>query len=159
MRKGKESPAGKLVTVFLSLVVALMLSGMGYGLWSDTVGITANVKTATWGSELSPGVPSEGVSDVVGVDTLKLTITDASADAYYYYTDFDVHNTGTAAIKIQSISISSPGEVATTVTGDVYVDRVLDGGGTVLGTVEMYVDTAGDSYDITVTIDTVLWNQ
>ena len=146
----------KLTTVFLALIVALMLTGVGYGIWSDTINISAIIETGAWGSELSPGTPDAGVSCIIDGNTLHITITDATVGSYSY-TNFDIHNTGTVPIKIQSISISSPGEVNTTVSG-ISVNDVIDGGATSFGTVNMQVTVAG-TYNVQVTIDTILWNQ
>ncbi len=155
MRKRRDGLA-KAGTVFLALLAALVLTGMGYGIWSDTLTLSSTLDMGDWGAELSPGIPDEGVSCIIVGDTLQITITDATV-GWYYYTNFDIHNTGTVPVKIQSISISSPAGVTTTVSG-ISVDNVIDGGATLYGTVNMQVTAAG-TYDVDVTINTVLWNQ
>ena len=146
----------KVGTVFVALLAALALTGMGYGIWSDTLSISGTIETGSYGSELSPGTPDAGVSCIIYGNTLHITITDATV-GLYRYTNFDIHNTGTVPIKIQSISILSPAEVNTTVSG-ISVNDVIDGGATSFGTVNMQVTVAG-TYNVQVTIDTILWNQ
>ena len=146
-----------MTTVFLALLVALVLTGMGYGIWSDTLTLSTTLGMGTWGSELSPGVPDAGVSCIPDGNTLHITITGATV-GLYQYTHFDVHNTGTVPVKIQSIGISSPAGVTTTVSG-ISVNNVIDGGATLHGTVNMAVTVAAESYDVEVTINTVLWTQ
>ena len=156
MRKRGDRFA-RLVTVFLALLVALVLTSMGYGIWSDTLILSTAIEMGMWDSELSPGIPDEGVSCIIYGNTLHLTITGATV-GLYQYTDFDIHNTGTVPVKIQSIWISSPAEVTTTVSG-VYEDDVIDGGATSYGTVNMQVTMDGDYPNIQVEIDTVLWTE
>ena len=155
MRKRRDGLA-KAGTVFLALLAALALTGMGYGIWSDTLNISAAIETGSWGSELSPGTPDAGVSCIIDGNKLKITITAATVGPYRY-TNFDIHNTGTVPIKIQNISIFFPFEVPTTVSG-VYENDVIDGGATAFGTVNMQVTVAG-THNVEVTIDTILWNQ
>ena len=156
MRK-RSGRFARLTTVFLALLVALVLTGMGYGIWSDSLTLSTTLEMGTWGSELSPGVPDAGVSCIIFGDTLNITITGATV-GWYHYTNFDIHNNGTIPIKIQSIPISSPAGVTTTVSG-VYPNDVIDGGATSFGTVNMQVTADGDYTNIQVEIDTILWNQ
>jgi len=155
----KGNSFAKVVTIFLALIIALALTGMGYGVWTDTLSIIGTVETGTYDVELSPGTPdpSENVSCTIDGNTLNITITDAAV-GWYYYRNFDVHNTGTVPVKIESIAISSPAGVTTTVSG-IAVDDVIEGGEMPLGTVNMQVTVAAESYNVQVTIDTVLWNQ
>jgi len=146
-----------LTTVFLALLVALVLTGMGYGIWSDTLTLSTTLEMGTWDAHLSPGVPDAGVSCNIIGDTLYITITGATVGSYSY-TDFGVHNTGTVPVKIQSIPISSPPEVTTGVSG-ISVNNVIDGGATLYGTVNMEVTADGDYTNIQVEIDTILWTQ
>ncbi len=149
-----------MTTVFLALLVALVLTGMGYGIWSDSLTLSTTLEMGTWGSKLNPGteIPDAKVSCIIFGDTLNITIT-GDIVGWYYYQNFDIDNTGTVPIKIQSISISSPAGVNTTVSG-ISVNDVIDGGATSSpGTVNMEVITAPGIYNVQVTIDTILWNE
>ena len=156
MRK-RRGRFARLTTVFLALLVALVLTGMGYGIWSDTLTLSTTLEMGTWDAHLSPGVPDAGVSCNIIGDTLYITITGATVGSYSY-TNFDVHNNGTVPVKIQSISISSPAGVTTGVSG-ISVNNVIDGGETLFGTVNMGVTVAAESYGVQVTINTILWTQ
>lgn len=139
--------------------MGLGLMGVGVSYWSDTVLISGTVETGTYGAQLSSGTPEPlaNVSCIIDGNILDITITDAGI-GWYYYRNFDIHNIGTVPIKIQNITISSPAGVTTTVSG-VSVNDVIEGGEMPLGTVNMQVTVVADSYNVQVTIDTVLWNQ
>lgn len=161
MRKGRGGLT-KAVTVFLALLVALGLTGMGYSVWSDTLSISGMVQTGTWGVQVTKGTCSDpgviGCSGSGGV--LTVTLTNAPDGSYYCW--FDVKNTGNIPIKIQSIGVSGlPLEV--TVDSIEYVGEgdQIDAYGIKSGKVNftVAVDDGQVTGTFTVTFVVVPWNQ
>lgn len=158
MRKRRGSLA-KLGTIFLAVFAALALSGMGYGIWTDTLTLSGTLEMGTYEVEVIAGTPDSDVTCSIVVDTLDFTLDitiDTEGTGLYQYKSFGIHNIGTVPLRIQNIQISSPG-VTTTVSG-ISVNNVIDGGATLYGTVNMQVTVAG-TYNVQVTINTIPWNQ
>ena len=96
--------------VSVALLVGLGLTSMGYGIWSDTLNFDATVGIGTQSTELTCSgnytVPAGGlISCSVTDNVLTVTVTNAQLDVNYYC-DFNIQNTGTIPVKIQSIVVS-----------------------------------------------------
>lgn len=180
MRKGRGRSA-RLVTVFLALLVALVLTGMGYGIWSDTLNISSIVKTGIidtvifydYAQSIPPsagtiyGIPTGMTLDVHAVNV---------QDSTDYYCHFSIVNKVTGLpVKIQSITIKPAvadwptyppdgfnGSV--TIDGktpDMVIGDVIDPGETKAGIVHVYLDGApvGSYFHVLIEVDVVIWNQ
>jgi hypothetical protein len=158
LRRRKSNSFAELGTLFLAVVVALMLSGMGYGVWSDTISITGTMKTGSWGVGVTGGSCSN--SEVVSCSGSGevLTVTLTSAPEGGYWCDFTIANTGNVPIQIVDEEISALGGVA--VTSIVYEGSIeqIDEGGEVDGRVNFTV-TGEVSGSFTVKFIAVPWNQ
>ncbi len=117
------------------------------------------MNTGTYSATLSEGIgdPAENVTASISENTFIINLLEVGADSVYYYRNFGVTSTGTVPIKVQSIFVNSPPNVAVLVTG-IAAGDVIDPGETITGTVEMYT-SAGGNYQVQVTIETVRWNQ
>jgi len=170
----------KTVTVFLALLVALVLTGMGYGVWSDTLTISGPVTTAVvdtqiaWGLSWSNPIGSGYIYSVPSGMTIDVHVGNAQADTHYYSDINIVNNTGSLPVKIQSITITPA--VATwltygfngsvtfdggTKTPDEVIGDQIDPGETKTGEVHVFLDGApvGSNFDVTVEVEVVPWNQ
>ncbi len=157
MRK-RSGRFARLTTVFLALLVALVLTGMGYGIWSDTISISGTIEVGTWGGSLSNPSPTSGTI-VLSTSQNVLTVTITSAEANATYTGyFDVNNTGTVPIKIDSIT---PAGVPGGVTDSVSVATQIEPGIPEFGTITVTTGASPPAgvFSFTETFDFVRWNQ
>ncbi|MBA7607284.1 hypothetical protein ES703_14443 [subsurface metagenome] len=167
-----------MVVVFVALLVALSLMGVGVSYWSDTLTISGTVETGTWGikignpfncytypdhakkTEISCSVDNDGPEV-----TLEVTVTKAHV-AVDYYCDFHIENNGTTPVKIQSIDLSDlpvgVTGVEREITGEVAEGVLIDPGQAKDGTVHVYLTdgtSQKETFTFTVTFSAVLWNQ
>ena len=176
MSKRKGSLA-RVVTVFLALIVALALSGMGYGLWSDFLFISGTVETGIidteldWiGSECKPPTTGTGIGGYAAEMTLYVNVTKAKRDVdsvvVHYYCSFNIDNntgSGTLPVKIDGYKIYESYEgVEAEVTG-VVLGEQIDPGETYYGS-GMHIYLTDDTYleenlYFTVDIYVVQWDQ
>ncbi len=174
--RNRGSGLAKAGAIFLALLVALVLTSMGYGIWSDTLTISGTVETGTQSTELTCSdnytVPAGGsISCSVAGNVLTVTVTDAQLDVNYYC-DFNIHNTGDIPVKIQSIVVSPlpPVEEVEVEIQEVAVGNQIeqDGitGDTVYGKVHVSLlpeppdnPSKNTTFAFTVTFSVVQWNQ
>ena len=172
-RRGGLAKAG---TVFLALLVALVLTSMGYGIWSDTLTISGTLETGTQSTELTCSgnytVPAGGlISCSVTDNVLTVTVTNTQLDVNYYC-DFNIQNTGDIPVKIQSIVVSPlpPVEEVEVEIQDVAVGDQLEQNGvtgdTVYGKVHVSLlpeppdnPSKNTTFTFTVTFSVVQWDQ
>ena len=117
MKRGRNR-FSRLGVLSIVLLLALCLTGVGYGMWSDEVYIESTVEMGYIGVALSPGACSdpEITCSVSAPHTLVVALTAAPPGAYTC--DFTITNTGTIPVKIQSIAVSGvPAGVAVSVLG------------------------------------------
>ena len=165
MRKRKGRFA-RLVTVFLALLVALALTGMGYGIWSDTIsiegaiemGVSSYILTAT-DNYTSPS----GGSVTCYEDSGALEVTVISANVtYQYYGDFNIENTGSLPLKMVVDPSTVPPKVGAEIIIDAPGDGVIDPLETEYGRVRVYLTestTPPQGSTFTVVTNVVLWNE
>ena len=141
------------------LLLALCLTGVGYGMWSDEVYIEGTVEMGYIGVVLSKGTCSQNVTASIAIHTIDIGI-DAGGEGEYEYSGFDIHNTGTIPVKIQDISIVCSNGLVAEVSGAGVGTQIEQSGvapDTVYGTVTMTVSGAG-TYSCEVTFYFVQWN-
>ena len=159
MRKRNRNRFSRLGLLPIVLLLALCLTGVGYGMWSDEVYIEGTVEMGYIGVVLSKGVSSTNVTASIVGHTIDIEI-DAGGGGVYEYRDFDIHNTGTIPVKIQDIRIVCSGGLVAEVSG-VGVGTQIEQSGvdpdTVYGTVTMTVPGEG-TYTCEVTFYFVQWN-
>jgi len=101
-----------MVELFAVVMIALMVSGFVYAMWSDTLTIKGTVKTGTFDVDLSLHnvFEPEGHADVIAElsgDNKTLTITVENAYPHYYFVVvFDIHNAGSIPAKLTNFEIS-----------------------------------------------------
>ena len=171
MRK-RRGRLARLVTIFLALVVALVLTGMGYGLWSDTISIIGNVEIGYIEVQLSDCTSSVNMTckvDPPGSWKLNVLVENAGVGpSYYCY--FIITNTGSIPVKISydidSDDNGAPDYVSVYITDDelndlegVQIEQDGVTGNTVNGIVEVILSQgASPNFDFDVTFDFVQWN-
>lgn len=151
--------------VCVALLMALGSMGGAYGLWSKTLNIAGTAETGMMSANVSccDGCTDSEIScSVVSNEELQFTVNNADVDVHYYC-DFNIANTGTIPVKIQSITKSGvPGTVTVDITGVAQGDQIEQegaAGDTVTGTVDVYLaDITSQPFTFTVTIEVVQWN-
>lgn len=172
MRK-RRGRFARLTTVFLAVLVALILTGMGYAGWSDTISFSGPVTTAVidteleWtGSECVPSTGGTGIGGYADGMTLHVNVFNAKLAPPDYYVYFNINNNtglGTLPVKIDSYNIdgSYVGVVAEMI--GVVIGEQLDPGGTIYDCkLHIYLTDGtneGEYLAFTVTIGVVQWNQ
>ena len=148
--------------------MALGITGTAYGAWSDILAIGATVNMGTIGAEVTcDGCSPAGIQcSVVGSNELELTVTCAQVGVAYSCA-FNITNTGTIPVRIQSIDISGvPEGVEVEIDGVVGVQ--IDAGGVLPGVVQVSLPaytppevnpSEGETFTFTVTFEFVPWNQ
>ena len=161
----KRNSLARMGTVCVALLVALGAMGGSYGLWSEILEISGTVETGTYGANITycgGGTPSAIIScSRVDSDTLGVTVEDTAELYTDYYCTFDIKNSGTIPLKIQSIVVS-PSPPATGV--DVTTTGVVAGTEMEPGVVQggtVHVSLTGDvsQFTFTVTFNVIPWNQ
>ncbi|MEA3459868.1 MAG: hypothetical protein U9R11_04245 [Chloroflexota bacterium] len=182
----------------LALMIALALLGMGAAKWTETLIITGEVDTGEVNAELSieevdnglargaPGGPSDNDLDedleaegkdvaetTVSLDVTKKIMTievTKSYPCYHTYVDYDIHNTGSIPVKIESVTEDRgnlPSGATLELTGDAatvgtQIEPIGETGDTVYGTLHLHLDnTASENttYTFTETIVVAQWNE
>ena len=183
MRRRRDGLAAKAVTILLVSIVALGLTGMGYGIWSDTLNISGIVNTGVMDTRMlwtgSSSVPPSGGS-IYGLPsgmTLDVHAINLEEEVdYYCYFEID-NNTGigTLPVKIQSVTITpAVADWQTTygINGSVTFDGgtktpaqelgdVIEVGQPKPGTGHVSLDGAPEpaTFDVSIVVEVVLWNQ
>jgi hypothetical protein len=166
----------KMVGMFAVLMIALMAIGFAYGLWSKTLYINGTVNTGSVNAEFAnvvcsdtgvdPGYDKDVASCNVVLSDDKQTMTVTISNAYPCYSckiTYNVVNTGTIPVKIQSITVTNPNsdKLTVTVTGIAKGDQI-DAGESKAGDLEIHVEQAaaqGATYTFSVEIYLVQWNE
>ena len=172
MRRRKTDSFAKMGLLSVALIIALGVTGVSYGLWSDTVSIRGIIETGIIDTELdwesSKCVPPTGGTGIGGYAddmTLHVTVTNAkpNVDYYSYFNIDNFTGFGTLPVTITGYDIAESyiGVVAE-ITG-VVVGEQIDPGETIYGP-ELHIYLTDDTYldedlDFTVTVSVVLWNQ
>jgi len=165
---------GKMALLLSTLVIALMVVGTGFALWSKTLYINGTVNTGTVeagfdnvmcnDNGIDPGYDKDVASCTVEVSQDHQTITVTINNAYPSYScdiDYDILNKGSIPVKIQSITINAPSEVTVEVTG-ISVGDQIDPDQLIHGDLHIHVEQTaaqGATYTFTVDILLVQWNE
>ena len=158
LAKRKRNNFAKIGTICVVLMVALGLMGVGYAAWSEVLNINATVEIGTWGGSLSDPSPTTSGTIVLSTSPNVLTVTITSAEADTTYTGyFNVNNTGTVPIKIDSIT---PADVPEGVTDSVMVATPIEPGIPAVGTITVITGASPPGvFSFTETFVFVQWNQ
>jgi len=164
LRKTKDRFA-KLGTIFLAVIVALALTGMGYGIWSATLNITGTIETGVVGFDLTATDnytvdPGGSVTCEVDGDALKVTVINADDD-YDYYGAYSIENTGDIPLKMLVDESTVPTDVGAEII-NVVGDGTIDPLETEEGEVHVYLTastTPPQGETFTVITNAVMWNQ
>ena len=114
----------KMVAIFATLMIALMVAGFAYAHWSETLLISGTVKTGELNLELSckcddnDNYADKNVADITcsvtdlptEPDSVTITITNAYP-CYEVYVTIDVENVGTVPADLKSVEVSYPDKV------------------------------------------------
>ncbi len=172
MRKRKINSFAKMGVLSVALIIALGVTGVSYGLWSETVSISGIIETGIidteldWiGSEVVPPTGGTGIGGYADDMTLHVTVTNAkpNVDYYSYFNIDNFTGFGTLPVNIASYDIvGSYDGVVAEITG-IVVGEQIDPGETIYGS-ELHIyltdDTNQDvNLEFTVTVSVVLWNQ
>lgn len=167
---------GKMAAVFAALMIALMAVGFAYAMWDKTLLISGTVNTGEVNAEfqnivcsdtgIDPGYDKNVGSCSVAIDVVGQKMGVIIGNAYPSYScqiDYDIVNTGTIPVKIQSITVTNPNyaEVSVTVTGIAVGDQI-DKGASKAGDLEIHVEQEADelaTYKFSVEIYLVQWNE
>ena len=162
----KRDSLARILVIILALVMGLGLMGVGVSYWSDRLIIQGTLETGTASANITwcgGCTPSAIIScSRVDSDTLELIVADTAEVGPDYYCNFDIRNSGTLPLKIQSIVVvPDPPESGVVVgtTGVVAGTQIEPGvvtGGTVH--VSLAEDVVGQ-FTFTVTFNVISWNQ
>jgi len=178
-RRGKFA---RLVTVFLALGVALGLTGLGYGSWSDTLNISGTVETGTWNDTLSVVLCWTEPVEPVGEDSTSIScwlmntsaempdpdqmvlIINTVKEGVTYNCDFCIENEGDIPTAVQSIEIMEVPALGLLDIGVSGISQgtVIDPGESAFGTVSAsLIDSTSVGQDILFTVKIVMvrWNE
>jgi len=161
---------GRMVGLVAALLVAMLALGLSYALWSTTLTISGTIETGTVSAEIIAGdcyddEPDE--KDVSGIccDVIDGVLFVTVSNAYpciEYTCEFNVTNTGSIPVKVQSIIIS-PEEMADWVTvNGISVGDQIEPGETVECSLIVHLTNdadQGETYTFTVEILLVQWNE
>ncbi|MEM3623381.1 MAG: hypothetical protein QXR76_06410 [Candidatus Bathyarchaeia archaeon] len=172
----------KMVGISAVLLIALMLAGVSYALWSKYIYIDGTVHTGTldaifegpftWTATYndSQSVPQEkltGITVTVNTaendpETLLVTI-DGLYPCITIHINYNITNTGTTPWVVNDVSVSPQGFPGTvTVTPSNLVGTQVDAGKSIAADLEVHLtnDAAQNTeYTFSVTIHVVQWNE
>lgn len=151
----------KIGLLLIALMIALGATGVVFSGWTDTVYITGTAEVGfgeMWlGCSNNPPV----YCDAYGMK-LDITVTatpETPTPAGSYSCNFDMGNSGSLPLKIQSIDVSDDLPAGTHVSITVE-DTQIDPGDVASGVVNIILDEAiTEEFDFTVTFNIVLWNK
>ncbi len=157
----------KVWAICVALLIALMLAGVSYGMWLDTITIDLTSETGTISTEMTSGNTSNATAlcwsgSVATGDSPFLTLTFNGADAGDYSAGFALRNTGTLPFKISSVSPSTtlpglPPGSSVAITG-IGAGSQIEPGISKAGMVGIHLtDSYSDGFSVGVTV--VLWTQ
>jgi len=164
----------KMVALFATLMIALMVVGISYAMWDKYLYIDGTVNTGEVDADftdaycddtgIDPGYDKDvGSCTVTGIGTQTLTVTvDNGYPSYRCRVDYEINNIGTIPVKIQAITLDNPNtEITVTVTGITVGDQIDPGFG-FWGDLEIHVEQSAAelaTYTFSLTIYLVQWNE
>ncbi|MEM2614315.1 MAG: hypothetical protein QXO15_08860 [Nitrososphaerota archaeon] len=161
---------GRMVGLVAALLVAMLALGLSYALWSTTLTISGTIETGTVSAEIIAGdcyddEPSEkDVSDIcceVNEEGVLVVTVSNAYPCINYTCEFNVTNTGSIPVKVQSIIIDGNGTDWVTVSG-ISVGDQIEPGETVECSLKVHLTNdaeQGKTYTFTVEILLVQWNE
>ena len=159
----------KIAGIVTSLLVVMLVLGVSYALWSADLYVSGVVNTGTLSVAIEAGngydnEPEEKdvscISAYVGGDTMYVTISNAYP-CITYTQEFNVTNTGTIPVIVQSITIDGNASTWVTVSG-ISVGDQIEPEEEVECSLIVHLDNyaeQGETYTFTVTILFVQWNE
>ena len=152
----------RFTVISLTLLVALVLAGMSYGIWSDAIRLNTTMDIGVVDFNLTETVDytfPEGGTVVLLVSGDSLDLMVVSADILYdYYSEFSITNTGTLPIKLVMDPILPTGVVADLL--NLIGDGIIDPGESEYYQAHVYLqDTTHQGDDLSINIPVVVWNQ
>jgi hypothetical protein len=171
----------KMTAIFAVLMIALMLAGVSYALWSKTLYIDGTVHAGNVNAEIIAGSSwdtEESGKDVssiscyvdTGTGHLIVTVTNAYP-CIDYYQAFSIHCTGSIPVKVQSITVTGNTIPASGVAEiipdpnqnpDIAVGLQLEQNDYAYGVVHVHLDNhavQGATYTFNFEILLVQWNE
>ena len=171
----------KIAIIFLTVIIALALCGVGYALWAQTLHIegTVTVQTGNFGGGFTdcstndpPGTIDPGKDKDVAWCTAELAEPENSGwekvivtieNAYPCYeceVNVTVQNHGTLPMRIARVDVINPNPDELTVTHQGLKDVELDPGEWVVGTVKVHLEQPalqGHIYTFNIELHLELW--
>lgn len=178
----------KAIGMFAALMLALAMTGVAFAMWDKTLYIDGTVSTGEVDAEFTlafsdddgmvndmskdslddgkdpPTKDKDVAKTIVEIDSdpqrLIVTITNAYP-SYEPTIWFDIKNTGSIPVKIQSITITEPAEVPVTIT-EIMNGQQIDADETVQGDIELHIEQIAlesTTYTFTIEIYLVQWNE
>jgi hypothetical protein len=143
----------------VALLICLGITGVGYAGWTATAFVDGNVETGSWGGSLGGLAPTSPniTLIVVSPGTLGVSVSYTVANAAYTGS-FEVSNTGTVPIKVDSIAVHGLPAHTTGIVSGVSAGAQIEPGETKYADVNTSSSIEGDSYSFTVTLTFKLWN-
>jgi hypothetical protein len=180
-RRVIQKMKNKMIGITAVLLIALMLAGVSYALWSKTLYIDGTVKMGNVDAEIIAGtswdtetaekdVSSISCSVDTGTGHLIVTVTNAYP-CIDYYQAFSIHCTGSIPVKVQSMTpvtntIPADGVVEIIpdeeYDPDIAVGLQLDKDDYAYGVVHVHLDNnagQGATYTFSFEIFLVQWNE
>ncbi|MEM0233417.1 MAG: hypothetical protein QXL22_05300 [Candidatus Nezhaarchaeales archaeon] len=159
----------KIAGIVTSLLVVMLVLGVSYALWSANLYVSGVVNTGTLSVAIEAGdgydtEPEEKdvscISAYVEGDTMYVTINNAYP-CITYTQEFNVTNTGTIPVIVQSITFEGNASEWVTVSG-ISVGDQIEPEEEVMCYLIVHLDNSaeqGETYTFTVTILFVQWNE
>ncbi|MEM3828095.1 MAG: hypothetical protein QXP36_02600 [Conexivisphaerales archaeon] len=167
----------KMVGLFAIVLIALMVAGFAYAMWTETINISGTVSTGdldvSWsvgeGYDSEDEYPEKDVSSISGDvsedgNTLYVTIENAYP-CIHYYLPIDVSNDGSIPVIISDIIVDKgnlPEGCTVEINENIYEGVQIDAGDSVEGLLHVHLtnDVEEDStYTFSVTLTVVQWNE
>jgi len=178
----------KLAAIFAALMVALLVAGVSYALWSETITISGSVIMGEVDVEWTWGDPYDDDDKVSGKDVSDMTVIPVDNDgdgdvdeleviinnAYpciNYYLPIDINNTGSIPVIISDVTIDS-GNLPAGATLEILEDKVndpdigvgvqLEPGEEAYGVLHVHLSNEADEnaeYTFSISITVVQWNE
>jgi hypothetical protein len=180
-RRVRNKMKNKMIGVAAVLLIALMLAGVSYALWSKTIYIYGDVYTGDVDAEVGEtfsweAYDAQGNTIPEEKKTMTVDIYRDEVDPQIFYVDifdlypcitihidFEIWNTGTVPWIVQSVTLTStdfPGTV--TFTPPDLIGTQVEPGEYVNADLEIHITNAADEnsqYGFTVEILVVQWNE
>lgn len=160
----------KMVSIATLLLVVMLALGVSYALWSTNLYVSGTINTGTVSAMIVAGdswdtEPEEKnvscISCYVDEDGVLIVTVSNAYPCISYYQEFNVTNTGTIPVKVQSIAINGDASAWVAVSGIAVGDQI-EPGQEVACLLTVHLDNEaeqGTTYTFTIEIVLVQWNE